>query len=161
MRQNNLVLFLALIICIIVKKLVTINKKENTANILLSITFLHTQSHFIVLHFTMKSLPIIVFSLRWRMLEDSFSFELSSLVPWKGKDKFPKKRAISKRHQSITLLGALIFRSSMFVLKIGKKIWKTKIVVLFIYSSYILLYILLIFLYYDITAALDLSRSLA
>ena len=99
MRQNNLVLFLALTICIIVKKLATINKKENTANILLSITFLHTQSHFIVLHFTMKSLPIIVFSLRWRMLEDSFTFELSSLAPCKGKDK--NKNADSRKKERL------------------------------------------------------------
>ena len=49
---------------------VTINNKENTANILLLIVFPYTRSHFIVFHLTMNSLPIIVFYFRWRMLED-------------------------------------------------------------------------------------------
>ena len=60
----------------IVKKYVTINSKEDNANMLLSIIFLH---------FTMKSLPNIVFYFRWRMLEDSVNFKFSSVAPLKGK----------------------------------------------------------------------------
>ena len=67
------------------KKYVTINNKENTANILLLNIFLYTKSDFIVFDFTKKSLPIIVFYFRWRMLEDSLTFQLSSLAPLKGK----------------------------------------------------------------------------
>ena len=66
-------------------KNVTIYNKENTANILLLKIFLYTKSDFIVFDFTKKSLPIIVFYFRWRMLEDSLTFQLSSLAPLKGK----------------------------------------------------------------------------
>ena len=69
----------------IVKKYVTINNKECTANILLLKIFLHTKSDFIVSGFAMKPLPIIAFHFRWRMLEDSLAFQLSSLAPLKGK----------------------------------------------------------------------------
>ena len=77
------------------KKYVTINNKENTANILLLNIFLYTKSDFIVFDFTMKSLPIIVFYFRWRMLEDSLTFQLSSLAPLKGekmKTLIPEKK---------------------------------------------------------------------
>ena len=78
------------------KKYVTINNKKNTANILLLNIFLYTKSDFIVFDFTMKSLPIIAFYFRWRMLEDSLTFQLPSLAPLKG-DKIPEKtRPISK-----------------------------------------------------------------
>ena len=66
------------------QKHVTINNKENNANILLWNIFLYTKSDFIVFDFTKKSLPIIVFYFRWRMLEDSLTFQLSSLAPLKG-----------------------------------------------------------------------------
>ena len=56
-----MILFPALTIYSIVKKYVTINDKENTANILLLNIFLSTKSDFIVFDFTIKSLPIIVF----------------------------------------------------------------------------------------------------
>ena len=82
-----MVLFPALIIYSIVKKYVAIYSKENTANILISIIFLHIQSHFIVFDFTIKSLPIIVFYFRCRMLDDSLTFKLSSLPPWKKKEE--------------------------------------------------------------------------
>ena len=123
------------------KKYVTINNKENTANILLLNIFLYTKSDFIVFDFTKKSLPIIVFYFRWRMLEDSLTFQLSSLASLKGeKMKSLKKRKVrSAKCQSMTLL-ALIFKSSMYVIKIVKnKNSKTKIVVPFIYSSFTLI----------------------
>ena len=66
------------------QKHVTINNKENNANILLWNIFLYAKSDFIVFDFTKKSLPIIVFYFRWRMLEDSLTFQLSSLAPLKG-----------------------------------------------------------------------------
>ena len=56
---------------------VTINNKENTATVLLLNIFLYTKSNFIVFDFTKKSLPIIVLYFRWRMLEDSLTFQLS------------------------------------------------------------------------------------
>ena len=55
-----MILFPALTIYSIVKKYVTINDKENTANILLSNIFLYTISDFSVFDFPMKSLPVIV-----------------------------------------------------------------------------------------------------
>ena len=78
------------------KKYVTINDKENTANILLLNIFLYTKSDFIVFDFTKKSLPIIVFYFRWRMLEDSLTFQLSSLAPLK--EKKWKLRSLKKRN---------------------------------------------------------------
>ena len=77
------------------KKYVTINNKENTANILLLNIFLYTKSDFIVFDFTRKSLPIIGFYFRWGMLEDSLTFQLSNLAPLKGKKRklrSPKKK---------------------------------------------------------------------
>ena len=56
-----MIVFSIFIIYSIVKKYVTINDKENTANILLLNMFLYTKSDFIVFDFTMKLLPIIVF----------------------------------------------------------------------------------------------------
>ena len=64
------------------KKYVTINNKENTANVLLSIIFLHTKSHFFVFDFK-KSL--LMFYSRWRLLENSLNSQLSSVAPLKGK----------------------------------------------------------------------------
>ena len=77
------------------------------------------------------------------MLEDSLIFQLSILAPLKGKKNenldAPKKER-SAKCQSMTLL-ALIFKSSMYVIKIVKnKNSKTKIVVTFIYSSFTLLF---------------------
>ena len=46
--------------------------------------FLYTKSDFIVFDFTMKSLPLKVFYFRWRMLENSLTFLLSSLAHLKG-----------------------------------------------------------------------------
>ena len=64
-------------------KNVTINNKGNTANILLLNILLYAKSDFIIFDFTKKSLPIIVFYFRWRMLEDSLTFQLSGLAPLK------------------------------------------------------------------------------
>ena len=117
------------------KKYVTINNKENTANILLLNIFLYTKSDFTVFDFTIKSLPIIVFYFRWRMLEDSLTFKLSSPAPSKGENwelRSTKKKDRSAKCQSMTLL-ALIFISSMYVIKIVKKNSKIKIAVPFIY----------------------------
>ena len=118
------------------KKYVTINNKENSANILLLNIFLYTKSDFTVFDFTIKSLPIIVFCFRWRMLEDSLTFKLSSLTPLKEENwklRSPKKKKDrSAKCQSMTLL-ALIFISSMYVIKTVKKNSKTKIAVPFIY----------------------------
>ena len=123
-------------------KYVTINNKENTANILLLNIFLYTKSDFIVFDFTMKSPPIIVFYFRWRILEDSLTFQLSSLAPSKGekmKTLIPEKKDQSAKCQSMMLL-ALIFISSMYEIKIvNNKNSKTKIVVPFIYSSFTLI----------------------
>ena len=80
------------------KKYVTINNKENTAYILL-LNIFSTKSGFIVFDFTMKSIPIIVFYFRCRMLEDSLTFQLSSLASLKEKKwklRSVKKKAISK-----------------------------------------------------------------
>ena len=118
------------------KKHVTINNKENTANILLLNIFLYTKSDFIVFDFTMKSLPIIVFYFRWRMLEDSLSFQLSSLAPLNGKKinlDPPTKRAISK--MSINDVISVNFYIA--------HICKTKIAVAFIYSSFTLIFTLI------------------
>ena len=82
-----MVRFPSLTIYSIGKKYVTINIKENTASTLHSIIFLHTQSHFIVFDFAIKTLLIIVFYFRWRMLVDSLIFELSNLSPLKGTKK--------------------------------------------------------------------------
>ena len=76
------------------------------------------------------------------MLEDSLIFQLFILAPLKGKKNenldAPKKER-SAKCQSMTLL-ALIFKSSMYVIKIVKnKNLKTKIVVPFIYSSFTLI----------------------
>ena len=123
-------------------KNVTINNKENTANILLLNLFLYTKSDFIVFDFTMKSLPIIVLYFRCRMLEDSLTFQLSSVASLKEKQRklrSLKKKKRSAKCQSMTLL-ALIFTSSLCVIKIVKnKNSKTKIVVPFIYSSFMLI----------------------
>ena len=122
------------------KKYVTTTNKENTANILLLIIFLYTQSHFIVFDFTMNSLPVIVFYFRWRMLEDSLTFELSSLAPLKGKNEKlrpSKKRVISKT--SIYDVISVNFKIVYVCTKnCENKNSKTKIVVPFIYSSFIL-----------------------
>ena len=64
------------------------------------------------------------------MLEDSLTFQLSSLAPLKGKKNEnldpPKKERLAKC-QSMTLL-ALLFKSSMYVMKIVKtKIRKQKL----------------------------------
>ena len=70
----------------------------------------------------MKSLPIIVFYFHQRMTEDSLTFQLSSLVPFKGEKNEnldPRKKDQSAKCQSMMLL-ALIFKSSMFVTKIVK-----------------------------------------
>ena len=95
-----MIVFSILTIYSIVKKYVTINNKENTANILLLNIFLYTKSDFTVFDFTIKSLPIIVFYFRWRMLEDSLTFKLSSPAPSKGENwklrSTKKKRPISK-----------------------------------------------------------------
>ena len=94
-----MIVFLILTNFNIVKKYFTLNSKENTANILLLNIFLYGKSNFIIFDFTMKLLPIIVFHFRYRMLEDSLTFQLSILEPLKGKKwKFrsPKKRPISK-----------------------------------------------------------------
>ena len=45
--------------------------------------FLYTKSDLIVFDLKMKSLPIIVFYVDWRMVEDSLTFQLSSLAPLK------------------------------------------------------------------------------
>ena len=76
---------------------VSTNNKENSASRLLSIIFLHNWSRFIVVDFVMKSVPIIVFYFRCRMLLDSLTFELSSLAPLKEKknenlDAWKKKK---------------------------------------------------------------------
>ena len=65
------------------------------------------------------------------MLEDSLTSQLSSLAPLKGEKKgklrSPKKKDQSAKCQSMTLL-ALIFKSSMYVMKIMKtKIRKQKL----------------------------------
>ena len=119
-----MVLLRPLTIYSIVKKYVTKNDKESTANILLSIILLHTQSQFIAFDFAIKSLPIIVFYFHWRMVDDSLTFELSSLAPWKLNEKKNEnirknneKTAIKEKRQWITLLGALIFKWSMYILK--------------------------------------------
>ena len=57
----------------------------NIASTLLSIIFLHNQSHFIVFDFKMKSLSIIVFYFCRRILVDGLTFEPSSLAPLKRK----------------------------------------------------------------------------
>ena len=124
-----MILFPTLTIYVIVKKYFTINNKENTVNVILLIIFLYTQSHFIVFDFTMKSLPIIVFYFCWRMLQDSLTFELSSLSTLKRKKNEnldPRKKGRSAKRQSMTLLA---LKSSMYVLKIVK----TKIVFPFIF----------------------------
>ena len=112
------------------KKYVTINNKENTANILLLLIFPYTRSYFIVFDFTMNSLPIVVFYFCWKMLEDSLTFELSSLAPLKEKKNEnldPRKKERSAECKSMTLL-ALILKSSVYVLKIVKtKILKQKL----------------------------------
>ena len=76
------------------------------------------------------------------MTDDSLTFQLSSLVPFKGEKNEnldPRKKDQSAKCQSMMLL-ALIFKSSMFVTKIVKnKNQKTKIVVPFIYSSFSLI----------------------
>ena len=77
-------------------KNVTINNKENTANILLLNLFLYTKSDFIVFDFTMKSLPIIVLYFRCRMLEDSLTFQLSSVASLKEKQR--KLRSLKKKN---------------------------------------------------------------
>ena len=104
-------------------------KKENTANILLLNIFLYTKSDFIVFDFTMKSLPIIIFYFRWRMLEDNLTFQLFSRALLKGKKwklRPSKKKDRSAKCLSMTL-WALIFKSSMYVIKIVKtKIRKQK-----------------------------------
>ena len=66
-------------------KNVTINNKENTDNILVLNIFLYIKSDFIVFDFTKKSLLIIVFYFRWRMLENSLTFQLSGLAHLNGK----------------------------------------------------------------------------
>ena len=104
------------------KKYVTINNKENTASILLLNILLYSKSDFIVFDFTMKSLPIIVSYFRWRM-EYSLTFQLCSLAPLKEKKKEnldPRKKYRLAKCQSMTLL-ALIFKSSVYVMKIVKK----------------------------------------
>ena len=125
-----MILFPTLTIYGIMKKHVTINDKENTANILLLNIFLYTKSDFIVFDFTKKSLPIIVFYFRWRMLEDSLTFQLSSLAPLKGKKKktyIPQKKERLAKCRSMTLL-ALLFKLSMYAMKIVKtKIRKQKL----------------------------------
>ena len=68
-----MILILTFTIYGIVKKCVTINNKENSTSILLSITFVQTQSYFIAFDFTMKSFPIIVFYFRWRLLVDTLT----------------------------------------------------------------------------------------
>ena len=117
-----MIVFSILTIYSIVKKYVTINNKENTASILLLNILVYTKSDFIVFGFTIKSPPIIVFYFRWRMLEYSLTFQLSSLAPLKGKQNEnldpPKKDWLAKC-QSMTLI-ALIFKSSMYVMKIVK-----------------------------------------
>ena len=117
-----MIVFSILTIYSIVKKYVTINNKENTASILLLNILVYTKSDFIVFGFTIKSPPIIVFYFRWRMLEYSLTFQLSSLAPLKGKQNEnldpPKKDRLAKC-QSMTLI-ALIFKSSMYVMKIVK-----------------------------------------
>ena len=122
------------------KKYVTINRKEKTANILLLNIFLYAKSDFILFDFTMKSLPIIVFHFCCRMLEDSISFQLSILESLKRKKwKFrSRKKNWSAKCQSMTLL-ALIFKSSIYVIKNGKsKIRKQKLWFL-IYSPFTLI----------------------
>ena len=114
----------------IVKKYVAVNNKENTSNISLLNMFLYTKSDFIVIDFTMKSLPIIGSYFRWRMLGDSLTFQLSSLAPLKGGKKRklrpPKKGPISK--MSINDFTSINFKSSMYVMKIVKtKIRKQKL----------------------------------
>ena len=111
------------IIYSIVKKYVTINNKENIASILLLNKLVYTESDFIVFGFTIKSLPIIVFYFRWRMLEYSLTFQLSSLAPLRERQKKenldPRKKYRLAKCQSMTLL-ALICKSSMYVMKIVK-----------------------------------------
>ena len=115
-----MIVFSIWIIYSIVKKYVTINNKENTASILLLL--LYTKSDFIVFDFTMKSLPIIVSYFRWRM-EYSLTFQLCSLAPSKEKKETenldPRKKYRLAKCQSMTLL-ALIFKSSVYVMKFVK-----------------------------------------
>ena len=84
--------------------------------------FLYTKSDFIVSDFTMKSLLAIAFYIRWRMLEDSLAFQLSSLAPLKRKKwklRSLKKKDWLKKCQWMALL-ALIFKLSIYVIKIMK-----------------------------------------
>ena len=84
--------------------------------------FLYTKSDFIVSDFTMKSLLAIAFYIRWRMLEDSLAFQLSSLAPLKRKKwklRSLKKKDRLKKCQWMALL-ALIFKLSIYVIKIMK-----------------------------------------
>ena len=126
-----MIVFSILTIYSIVKKYVTINNKEKTANILLLNIFLSTKSDFLVFDFAMKSLLIISFYFRWRMLEDSLTFQLSCLVHLKGKKIWklrpPKKKDRLAKYQSMTLL-ALLIKSCMYVIKIVKtKLRKQKL----------------------------------
>ena len=75
-----MILFPNVTIYSIVKKYVTINDKKNTANILLLNIFIYTKYDIIVFDFTVNSLLITVFYFCVRMLEDSLSFQLSSLA---------------------------------------------------------------------------------
>ena len=101
--------------------------------------FLCPKSYFIVFNFTMKSLPIIIFYFRWRLLEDSLTFQLSTLERRNNENLDPrKKRPISK--MSINDVLSLNFKSSMYVINIvKKKISKGKIVFPSIYSSFTLI----------------------
>ena len=136
-----MILFPSLTIYSVVKKYVTINNKENTAITLLSIIFLHARSHFIVFDFAMKSLPIIVFYFRWRMLVDSLIFKLTGIAPlkwrkWKVRS-LKKKRAISKT--SINDFVSVNFQIVYNILKIVKpKIRKQKLLLFLLYNTMIL-----------------------
>ena len=77
------------------------------------------------------------------MLEDSPTFQLSSLAPLKGEkheNLDARKKDRLAKCQSITLI-VLIFKSSMYVIKTVKnKTSKTKTVVYFVYSLFTLIF---------------------
>ena len=137
-----MILFPSLTIYSIVKRYAS---KENTANILLLIIFLYTQSYFTAFNFTMNSRPIIVFYFGWRILENSLAFQLSSLASLKRKNwKLPstKKRAISKT----SINGAISFNFKIVYMwnkNCKNKSSKTKIVVSFTYSSFTFIFTLI------------------
>ena len=112
-----MIVFSILTIYIIVKKYVTINNMENTAK-LLNI-FLYTKVWFHCLWFYNEVASDYSFLFSLKVLEDSLTFQLSNLAQEKKRKLRSPPKKQSAKYQSLTLL-ALIFKSSMYVIKIVK-----------------------------------------